>query len=189
MQQQSGVLLLAAEATNSSTTAWFTLAGALGGVLLTSIVALTTAILNHRWQRQNTENLAHKEHATALRQDRRDVYVRYLTAESHVWTVYHETLRELRRSAPPEIDPLMVDLRKARDSLSAIFYEVELIAGPRVNRTGQERYEFIIDYVNDFIAGKGRVPGDSESLRTRSIETYDEMMEAMREEILGQASR
>jgi len=189
LQQESGALFLAAEATNSSVTAWFTLAGALGGVLLTSIVALTTAILNHRWQRQNTENLAHEQRATALRQDRRDVYVRYLTAESQLWTAYHDALRQVGRSPPAEVDDLMLDMRKARDSLSTIFYEVELIAGPHLSRAGQEQWEFIVDVVNDFIAQKANVEGDKEPIRTISIETYDEMIKAMGEEILGQASR
>jgi hypothetical protein len=54
-------------ADTATTTAWFTLAGALGGVLLTSAVALTTAVLNHRWQTRNTERQLLQEHLRQLR--------------------------------------------------------------------------------------------------------------------------
>jgi hypothetical protein len=47
--------LTAAAGPASATVAWFTLAGALGGVLVTSIVGLSTAMLNHRWQDQQAE--------------------------------------------------------------------------------------------------------------------------------------
>jgi hypothetical protein len=42
-------------ADQGTTTAWFTLAGALGGVIFTGIIALANAVLTHRWQRLATE--------------------------------------------------------------------------------------------------------------------------------------
>lgn len=76
-----------------STTAWFTLAGALGGVLLTSAVALTTAVLNHRWQTQAAERQLLQEHGSQLRQERRETYARYWSA----WNRFTHQLRTLRR--------------------------------------------------------------------------------------------
>jgi len=83
------VLSLAAAAGPAGTTvAWFTLAGALGGVLVTSIVGLSTAMLNHRWQGQQAQvsrrwqfEDAHRqlqqEHARRHREQRRETYTAY----------------------------------------------------------------------------------------------------------------
>ena len=74
-----------AQTTNSTTAAWFTLAGALGGVALTSAVALTTAVLNHRWQKSSSNEQLLREKANQLRQERRDAYSNYwLAAQRYV---------------------------------------------------------------------------------------------------------
>jgi hypothetical protein len=75
----------------ATTTAWFTLAGALGGVLLTSAVALVTAVLNHRWQTQTAQRQLRQEHDRQLRQERRESYARYLSA----WNRLSQQLRTL----------------------------------------------------------------------------------------------
>lgn len=71
-----------AQNTSSATTAWFTLAGALGGVLITSSVALVTVILNHRWQRETKDQELITKQSNELRRTRREIYVRYFTTES-----------------------------------------------------------------------------------------------------------
>jgi hypothetical protein len=81
---------VAAAADNSA--AWFTLVGALGGVLLTSAVALATAVLNHRWQAQRAERELREEHVRQLRQERRETYLRYWSA----WNRLNHQLRTLR---------------------------------------------------------------------------------------------
>ena len=43
-----------ADGTSSATVAWFTLASALDGVLVTGIVSMATGTLNRRWQSQST---------------------------------------------------------------------------------------------------------------------------------------
>jgi hypothetical protein len=95
---------MAVVADAASTTAWFTLAGALGGVLLTSAVALTTAVLNHRWQTQSYQRQLLQEHFERLRQERRETYARYWSA----WNRYNHQLRALRAAAQkpePSADP------------------------------------------------------------------------------------
>jgi hypothetical protein len=82
-------------ADSAATAAWFTLAGALGGVLLTSAVALTTAILNHRWQTQSAERQLLQEHVAQLRQERREAYIQYWSA----WNRFTHELREVRQEA------------------------------------------------------------------------------------------
>ena len=70
------------------------LVGALGGVFLTSLVALATAILNHRWQTQRAERQLLWEHARQLRQERRETYAQYWTA----WNRLNHQLRGLEAS-------------------------------------------------------------------------------------------
>ncbi len=76
----------------STTTAWFTLAGALGGVAVTSAVGLTTVILNHRWQAHNAQQQFLLEHDKQLRQERRETFVHYWAA----WNRLNHQLRALR---------------------------------------------------------------------------------------------
>ena len=74
----------------SSTIAWFTLAGALGGVLITGGVGLVTAMLNHRWQARGAEQQRLLQHGAQVRQDRREAYVSY-------WLAWNRFIHELRR--------------------------------------------------------------------------------------------
>src|SRR5437016_2990531 len=61
-------------------TAWVGVIGALGGVIVTGLIGLVTAVLNHRWQRAS----AHEERSHTAREAqaalRREAYVRYLAA-------------------------------------------------------------------------------------------------------------
>jgi hypothetical protein len=61
----------------STSAAWFTLIGALGGVTIAGGIALLTAILNHRWQAKNAEKTVVQDHDKELRQSRRSVYQEY----------------------------------------------------------------------------------------------------------------
>lgn len=92
-------MVVAAESV--STVAWFTLGGTLGGVALTSAVALGTAILNHRWQRQTAQRQILQEHVTQLRQERREIYLRY-------WSAWNRLIHELR-SVSRQVDAFADD--------------------------------------------------------------------------------
>lgn len=72
---------------NSS--AWFALGGALGGVLLTGVIGLTTAVLTHRWQSQATSRQILDEHAVRLRQERRETYAAY-------WSAWNRLIHQLQ---------------------------------------------------------------------------------------------
>jgi hypothetical protein len=80
---------IAADSTGA-TSAWFALAGALGGVLITSVIALLTAILNQRWQARTGEGALRWEHTKQLRQDRLEIYARYLSAWNRLTQQYRE---------------------------------------------------------------------------------------------------
>jgi hypothetical protein len=98
---------VAADST-SGTAAWFTLIGALGGVLLTSTVALVTATLNHRWQTQSRERQALEEHVKYLRQERRETYAHYWSA----WNRFQHDLQALRAEAQKHRRPTKDGLKK-----------------------------------------------------------------------------
>lgn len=73
-----------------STIAWFTLAGALGGVLIAGVIGLATAILNHRWQARGDEQQRLVQHGAQVRQERRETYAAY-------WLAWNRFTHELRR--------------------------------------------------------------------------------------------
>jgi len=76
----------------STTVAWFTLAGAIGGVLVTGLVSLTTAMLNHRWQSEGTQRQLLQDHNTLVRQERQESYAAYWLA----WNRFTHEIRKLR---------------------------------------------------------------------------------------------
>lgn len=80
--------------TADTTVAWFTLAGALGGVALTSLAALGTTILNHRWQARREARQRTEEHARQLRQERREAYADYWRS----WNRFNHELRTVSRT-------------------------------------------------------------------------------------------
>ncbi|MFF3459616.1 hypothetical protein ACFYXH_36025 [Streptomyces sp. NPDC002730] len=157
--------------------AWFTLAGALGGVLLTSAVALTTAVLNHRWQTQTADNQGRKERDQQLRQDRRETYARYLSG----WNRFIRQLRELQRTAlehqrsgaPIPIE-LIEQIKEAelgwRDAADALF----MICGQDVSEAAEAHLEATED------RHSGAEQGEWRSGRG----TYRRLNDAMREELL-----
>lgn len=81
---------VAAGGASATTVAWFTLAGALGGVLITGIVSLATLTLSHRWQAQSAERQRLQDHNTLVRQERRDSYAAY-------WLAWNQFIHDLRR--------------------------------------------------------------------------------------------
>jgi hypothetical protein len=81
---------IAADGASSTTVALFTLAGVLGGVLVTGLITLVTAALNHRWQSQDTERRRLETHNTLVRQERRESYAAY-------WLAWNRFVHELRR--------------------------------------------------------------------------------------------
>jgi hypothetical protein len=82
--------VVAADGSSSTTVALFTLAGVLGGVLVTGLITLVTAALNHRWQSQDTERRRLETHNTLVRQERRESYAAY-------WLAWNQFVHKLRR--------------------------------------------------------------------------------------------
>lgn len=101
---------MAAAGATSTTLAWFTLAGALGGVFLTSAFGLVVGLLNHRWQARAAEDSRLIEHGVRVRDERRDSYVAY-------WLAWNKLIHELAlvQTQIRELSPDAVDAGKWRD--------------------------------------------------------------------------
>lgn len=67
---------IAADAAGN-TAVWVSPAGVLLGVLLTGLLGLATAWLNHRWQSASAKQRSAEDHARQLRQERREIYANY----------------------------------------------------------------------------------------------------------------
>jgi hypothetical protein len=121
-------MALIADSANS-TAAWFTLAGVLGGVLLTSVVALTTAILNHRWQTRAAQRQLLHQHARQLRQERRETYARYWLA----WNRLTHQLRMLRREVESQVRGFGADvLEEIRDDTDLLRDDADIVEQSRI---------------------------------------------------------
>jgi len=64
----------------TNTSAWFALAGALGGIVLTGGFTLVNAILNHRWSERAGERSNRDQEAREAAARLRDVFHDYLVA-------------------------------------------------------------------------------------------------------------
>ncbi|MFI6324008.1 hypothetical protein ACIBG8_41240 [Nonomuraea sp. NPDC050556] len=105
----------------SSVSAWFALGGALGGVLITGVIALVTAILNHRWQASATDRTLDWEHARQIRQERRETYAGY-------WAAWNALMHGLLQ---PEVEVRAEEIawRQALDAMFLICGQEVLDAG------------------------------------------------------------
>ncbi|MFG1947766.1 hypothetical protein [Nonomuraea sp. NPDC048826] len=108
--------------------AWFALGGALGGVLISGVIALITAALNHRWQAETSERNFDWEHSRQVRQERRETYAQYWSAWNALMRVL-EGDRDNVRSAD-----LAIAEGLWRQALDAMF----LICGKKVLEAGIE---------------------------------------------------
>lgn len=66
--------------------------------MVTSMVALTTSVLNHRWARETAERQSNQERDKELREQRRRAYARYWTTESR----YSGELNRLLDATDPD---------------------------------------------------------------------------------------
>jgi hypothetical protein len=80
-------------------TAWWTVAGTLGGVIVTAAVGLLTAMLTHRWQQERLRLEQEFAAERELRTARREVYARYLVTSQHLFDAANAAYR--RHAAEP----------------------------------------------------------------------------------------
>ncbi len=127
----------AAQGASSTTLAWFTLAGALGGVFFTSLFGLVVGILNHRWQARGAENARLIAHGVRIRDERRESYAGY-------WLAWNKLSHELRR--------VQNQIRELTDAANPVSYWRGLAEGLAARE--EERDE------DEAVAGKLRALAD-----------------------------
>lgn len=89
----------------TNTDAWFALVGALGGIVLTGGITLTSAVLNHRWSERASERSSHEQEAREIAERLRGVFHDYLVATNAYYHAVHQ-MHELGSSRGDNYDKL-----------------------------------------------------------------------------------
>jgi hypothetical protein len=153
------MLLIIAQAGNSATSTWQVLIGALGGVIVTSAVALITAALNHRWQRQSTQDSETREQVKALRQERQAAYARCLI-EAHK---FHRKVYDLRIEQDPGTrTPLVTEISSLDSHMREAYVTAMLVSKDDIARELAETIESVIQYFNTVYQIAGDDPHSQE---------------------------
>ena len=149
-------------------------------------MALTTAILNHRWQVENADRQLLQEHVKQLRQERRETYAHYWSTWNHLnhhLEVLRDEVRELgtppdameqlARQAPELIEQGRTAELAWREGVDGLL----LIGGQRVAEAARDHMEATWQKVD--AAWRG------ESYPTTDI--YQRLNDAMRSELIDPA--
>ncbi len=115
--------------TNAS--AWFALAGVLGGVTLTGVIGLVTAGLTHRWGEQARVGTDREQRIRAIRDQRREVCHKYLVATNSFWQALDQLYQKACRDE--EVDPVE-HLRMANTALQDAYVYLTISCGADVRQ-------------------------------------------------------
>lgn len=126
--------------TNAS--AWFALAGALGGVALAGVMGLVTAVLTHRWAEQARVDMYHKEQMRAIRDQRREVSHNFLVATNSFWQALDQLYQKACRGE--EVDSLE-HLRAANTALQDAYVDLTITCGAQVRSTADIYHRKLYD--------------------------------------------
>jgi hypothetical protein len=112
---------------------WIGLIGALGGVALTGVITLITAILTQRWTLQSARVQQRHDLLAKRAELRRDAYARLLIAAEHVLIAY-DAWKPPDPSLPALelIDAQYRDQPEPRDEYFAAYNHARLVAGESV---------------------------------------------------------
>ncbi|MGA8875375.1 MAG: hypothetical protein WB555_07565 [Candidatus Korobacteraceae bacterium] len=126
--------------TNAS--AWFALAGALGGVALAGVMGLVTAVLTHRWTEQARVDAYRKEQMRAIRDQRREVAHNFLVATNLFWQALDQLHQKACRGE--EIDSFE-HLRAANTALRDAYVDLTITCGARVRNIADVYHRKLYD--------------------------------------------
>jgi hypothetical protein len=115
MRTESSDVLDVCEVNVADTSAWFALAGALGGVTLTGALGLVTAGLNHKWGEQTRVKVYREQQIQAIADQRRQVCHNYLVATNTYWLtteqLYYKALRREEFDQTEHMKPAITALQ------------------------------------------------------------------------------
>jgi hypothetical protein len=167
--------------------AWIGVIGALGGVLVTGLIGLVTAVLNHRWQR-DARGEERTDHVSETRAGlRRDAYTRFLVSTDALTDFlitqpireddgadFAERLRTLRQSSKQEFD-----------EFDGSYVQVKLLCGPEVEAALTTFHNWYIQQCATAIRESDAMNSDALNGMERKREPLIEAMKAEQEADLG----
>ena len=128
-------------AASNADVAWITLAGTLGGVVVTASFGVLTAFLAQQWQYRRSEQEHRFEAERELRTARRDCYVRYVVSAQNVFDRSYDFYLK-NRAAPAQVaefalqPPQVLSDALVRNETCRV--EVLLLAGDEVRAAVKE---------------------------------------------------
>lgn len=133
--------MTAQAAASNADVAWITVAGTLGGVVVTAAFGVLTAFLTHQWQYRRGEQEHRFDVERELRTARRDCYVRYIVSAQNVFDRSYDFYLRNRAAPVPVAEfalrpPQVVNDALARNETCRV--EVMLLAGDEVRAALKE---------------------------------------------------
>lgn len=130
----------------ATNTAWIGVVGALGGVVLTSVIGFITAILNHRWQDASSRDDRSYKWRESKSSLRREAYARFLVAAQILGDEFGTF--EPAAGGPSDPEARMLALR-ARDPGKFVEFDgserhARLLAGDEVVRALDEHSNWFV---------------------------------------------
>lgn len=115
----------------ADSSAWFVLAGALGGVALTGAIGLSTAALTQRWNERTRVQADREQEARIIRDQRREACHSYLVATNSFYQAVDQVY--LKTSRDEEFDQ-REHARAAITALQDAYVDLTLSSGAEVRQ-------------------------------------------------------
>lgn len=161
----------------ADTSAWITLAAALGGVALTGTLSLATAALTHRWTRQARLQADRENEARTIRDQRREAYHNYLVATNSFYQAVDQVY--LKTGRKEQFDQ-HEHVRSAITALQDAYVYLTISAGSDVRKTAREYNVTLYDLQR---AARGADNNSWPDLEHETHEARKRLREAMRAEL------
>ena len=161
----------------ANASAWFALAGALGGVALTGVIGLMTAALNHKWGEQTRVQASHEEQVRTIRDQRREACHKYLITTNSYWLTAEQLYFKVRRG---EERDRAEHMRAAITALQDAYVYLSISCGSEVRKLARSYNQTLYDVHR---AAENAEESRWEALAPHTHEVRNALREAMRAEL------
>ena len=161
----------------ADTSAWFALAGALGGVTLTGALGLVTAGLNHKWGEQTRVEDYRQQQLKEIADQRRQVCHDYLVAVNSYWLTCEQLYFNARRGE--KFDRIEY-MRSAITALQDTYAYLTISCGAEVRKQANS-YNNALYLVHD--AAEEADQNKWDELYPKTLRTRASLREAIRAEL------
>ena len=148
----------------ADTSAWITLAAALGGVALTGALSLATAALTHRWNEQGRLQADREQEVRTIREQRREAYHNYLVTTNSFYQALDQVFLKTGRN---EQFDQHEHVRTAITALQDAYVYLTISAGADVRQRAREYNVSLYDLQ------RAAQRADSDSWRDLEHETHE----------------